>query len=45
MSKNMIYDANEATNLTNNVTGITIAEGKSIKFGMVHLMQELLKTL
>lgn len=33
MSKNMIYGANEATNLTNNVAGITIAEGKAIKFG------------
>lgn len=32
MSKNMIYGANEATNLTNNVAGITIAEGKAIKF-------------
>ena len=29
----MIYGANEATNLTNNVAGITIAEGKAIKFG------------
>ena len=33
MSKNMIYGANEATNLTNSVAGITIAEGKAIKFG------------
>ena len=33
MSKNMIYGANEATNLTNNVAGITIAEGKAIRFG------------
>lgn len=33
MSKNMIYGAKEATNLTNNVAGITIAEGKAIKFG------------
>ena len=33
MSKNMIYGANEATNLTDNVAGITIAEGKAIKFG------------
>lgn len=33
MSKNMIYGAGEATNLTNNVAGITIAEGKAIKFG------------
>lgn len=33
MSKNMIYGANEATNLTNNVAGITITEGKAIKFG------------
>lgn len=33
MNKNMIYGANEATNLTNNVAGITIAEGKAIKFG------------
>ena len=33
MSKNMIYGANEATNLTNNVAGITIAEGQAIKFG------------
>ena len=31
MSKNMIYGANEATNLTNNVA--TIAEGQAIKFG------------
>lgn len=33
MNKNMIYGAGEATNLTNNVAGITIAEGKAIKFG------------
>ena len=33
MSKNMIYGAKEATNLTNNVAGITIAEGKAIRFG------------
>lgn len=33
MSKNMIYGASEATNLTNNVAGITIAEGQAIKFG------------
>lgn len=33
MSKNMIYGANEATNLTNKVAGITIAEGQAIKFG------------
>lgn len=33
MSKNMIYGANDATNLTNNVAGITIAEGQAIKFG------------
>ena len=33
MSKNMIYGAGEATNLTNNVAGITIAEGKAIRFG------------
>lgn len=32
MSKNMIYDANEATNLTGKVAGITIAEGQAIKF-------------
>ena len=32
MSKNMIYGANEATNLTNGVAGITIAEGKAIRF-------------
>lgn len=32
MSKNMIYGANEATNLTNNVAGITIAQGQAIKF-------------
>ncbi len=31
MSKNMIYGANEATNLTNNIA--TIAEGQAIKFG------------
>ena len=29
----MIYGANEATNLTNNVAGITITEGQAIKFG------------
>lgn len=33
MSKNMIYGANEATNLTDKVAGVTIAEGKAIKFG------------
>ena len=33
MNKNMIYGANEATNLTYKVSGITIAEGKAIKFG------------
>ena len=33
MNKNMIYGANEATNLTDKVSGITIAEGKAIKFG------------
>lgn len=33
MSKNMIYGAGEATNLTDKVAGITIAEGKAIKFG------------
>lgn len=33
MSKNMIYGANEATNLTNNVAGITIGEGQPIRFG------------
>ena len=33
MSKNMIYGANEATNLTDKVAGITIAEGQAIKFG------------
>lgn len=33
MNKNMIYGANEATNLTDKVAGITIAEGKAIKFG------------
>ena len=32
MSKNMIYGANEATNLTDKVAGITIAEGQAIKF-------------
>lgn len=33
MSKNMIYGANEATNLTDKVAGVTIAEGKAIRFG------------
>ena len=33
MSKNMIYGANEATNLTDKVAGVTIAEGQAIKFG------------
>ena len=33
MSKNMIYGAGEATNLTDKVAGITIAEGQAIKFG------------
>ena len=33
MSKNMIYGAGEATNLTDKVAGVTIAEGKAIKFG------------
>ena len=33
MNKNMIYGANEATNLTDKVAGVTIAEGKAIKFG------------
>ena len=32
MSKNMIYGDNEVTNLTDKVAGITIAEGKAIKF-------------
>lgn len=33
MNKNMIYGAGEATNLTDKVAGITIAEGQAIKFG------------
>lgn len=44
MSKNMIYGANEATNLTNNVAGITIAEGKAIKFGNGAFNAETIKT-
>lgn len=45
MSKNMIYGANEATNLTNNVAGITIAEGKAIKFGNGAFNAETIKNL
>lgn len=45
MSKNMIYGANEATNLTNNVAGITIAEGQAIKFGNGAFNAEAIKTL
>ena len=45
MSKNMIYGANEATNLTNNVAGITIAEGKAIKFGNGAFNAEAIKKL
>ena len=45
MSKNMIYGANEATNLTNNVAGITIAEGKAIKFGNGAFDAKTIKTL
>lgn len=33
MSKNMIYGANEATNLTDKVNAATIAKGKEVKFG------------
>lgn len=33
MSKNMIYGANEATNLTDKVAGVTIGEGQPIRFG------------
>ena len=44
MSKNMIYGAKEATNLTNNVAGITIAEGKAIKFGNGAFNAETIKT-
>lgn len=33
MSKNMIYGAGEATNLTDKVAGITIGEGQPIRFG------------
>lgn len=44
MSKNMIYGANEATNLTNNVAGITIAEGKAIKFANGAFNAETIKT-
>lgn len=45
MSKNMIYGANEATNLTNNVAGITIAEGKAIKFANGAFNAETIKNL
>ena len=33
MSKNMIYGAGEATNLTDKVNAATIAKGKEVKFG------------
>ena len=33
MNKNIVYGAGEATNLTDKVAGITIAEGQAIKFG------------
>ena len=45
MSKNMIYGANEATNLTDKVAGITIAEGKAIKFGNGAFNAETIKNL
>lgn len=45
MSKNMIYGANEATNLTDKVSGITIAEGKAIKFGNGAFNAEAIKKL
>lgn len=45
MSKNMIYGAGEATNLTDKVAGITIAEGKAIKFGNGAFNAETIKTL
>ena len=44
MSKNMIYGAGEATNLTDKVAGITIAEGKAIKFGNGAFNAETIKT-
>ena len=44
MSKNMIYGANEATNLTDKVAGVTIAEGKAIKFGNGAFNAETIKT-
>ncbi len=44
MSKNMIYGASEATNLTNNVAGITIAEAQAIKFGNGAFNAEIIKT-
>ena len=45
MSKNMIYGANEATNLTDKVAGVTIAEGKAIKFGNGAFNAETIKNL
>ena len=33
MSKNMIYGAGEATNLTDKVNATTIAKGQEVKFG------------
>ena len=45
MSKNMIYGANEATNLTNNVAGITIAEGQAIKFGNGAFDEKIIKQI
>lgn len=44
MSKNMIYGANEATNLTDKVAGVTIAVGKAIRFGNGAFNAETIKT-
>lgn len=40
----MIYGANEATNLTDKVAGVTIAEGKAIRFGNGAFNAETIKT-
>ena len=45
MSKNMIYGAGEATNLTDKVAKITIAEGQAIKFGNGAFNAETIKNL
>ena len=44
MNKNIVYGAGEATNLTDKVAGITIAEGKAIKFGNGAFNAETIKT-